>query len=116
MKPKSKTLHGRAAEAKLGKRLARLTPGSGALPGAKGDLEYSTGSGLDFLIESKSTVCDSLSIQRSWLTKISLEALDAAKYPALAIQFVTPLGELRTGWVCIPEYMFKTLVENYKDE
>ena len=115
MKTNSKTSHGRAAEAKLGKRLARLTPGSGALPGAKGDLEYSTGSGLDFLIESKSTVSDSLSLQRSWLTKISLEALDAAKYPALSAQFVTPIGDLRTGWVCVPEYVFKMLVENYRE-
>lgn len=114
MKQNSKTYHGRSAEAKLGKRLARVTPGSGALPGAKGDIEYSVGE-LDFLIESKSTVRDSLSIQRNWLNKISLEALDSAKYPSLALQFVNPLGDIRTGWVCVPEYVFKMLVENYRD-
>lgn len=116
MQKRSKTSHGRAAERNLGNRLARLTPGSGALPGAKGDLVYTPDSGIEFLIESKSTTSESLSIKMEWLDKITNEALDAAKNPALSIQFVNDLGAPRKAWIAIPEYVFKILVNGYRDE
>jgi hypothetical protein len=103
------TEHGRAAEKKAAKRLkGRLTPGSGALAGAKGDIVK-----VSFLIESKATKDDSISLKLSWLDKIAKEALDVGKDPALILQFVDALGNRRKGggWVLIPERLFKEIAE-----
>ena len=99
---------GLKAERKLAKRMgATLTPGSGALDGAKGDMFMD-----DYLIESKSTISETLSLHLRWLDKIRREALGRNKVPALAIQFTDGTGTpiLGGSWVAVPENEFKALV------
>lgn len=103
------TKHGRRAEKKASKRLGgSLTPASGALDYAKGDIKKS-----HFLIDSKATNKDSFRVTKEQLQKISREALDAGKTPALLVQFVDDLGGLTGGgsWVVLPERVFKELAE-----
>lgn len=99
---------GRAAEKALAHRLGgRQTPGSGALAGAKGDVEV-----RQFLIENKTSMGDSFSVKKQVLLKIYGEAMESGKVPALAFQFVTPDGksEKRERWVCVPEHMWDEIV------
>lgn len=103
-KGKDKGVAGRVAEKSLAKRLGgSLTPGSGALDGAKGDVKVG-----NFLIENKTTTNDSFSVKKDHLYKIYQESLEVSKTPALAIQFVTDEGKSnkRDRWVCIPESVF----------
>lgn len=96
-------------EKRLAKQLSgNVVPASGALPGFKGDV--STGS---FLIEAKRTDKQSISIQREWLTKISLEASQAGKNPAVAVQIGKPQGCLAGDceWIMVPVEVFKRLTE-----
>lgn len=85
-----------------------LQPGSGAMDGAKGDLKVGA-----FLVENKSTKGASFSLKQDWALKIYQEALEQNKIPALAFQFVRGNGqsEKRDRWVCIPEHIWKELVE-----
>lgn len=99
--------HGQKAEKRAAKRIGgRLQPGSGCSPNNKGDIK--TGS---FLLESKATIHDSLSVKLGWLRKISDEAISLSREPALVIQFVTHDGKIVPdgGWVMIPERVFKEL-------
>jgi hypothetical protein len=101
--------HGTKAERRLSKRLdARLTPASGALQGAKGDMVRG-----EWRIESKSTVKDSYRLTLETLCKASDEATEQGEVPAVAVQFVTRDGRLRRsgGWVVVPEYVFRELIE-----
>lgn len=100
---------GRDAEKRAAVRLnAETIPGSGSVPGLKGDLKF-----RDFLIESKSTTKASLQLQRWWLEKISVEARDVNNYPALMIQFTDLRGEaIKNGsWVMVPEHIFRSFVK-----
>lgn len=100
---------GRKAERKAAKRLnGRLTPGSGAKQGFKGDIVKSA-----FLVESKATQNASISVSLVWLDKIAKEALDAGKDPALIIQFVDAAGNPWRGssWVLIPERVFAEITD-----
>lgn len=74
-------------------------PASGALDGAKGDIEVES-----MLIEAKSTTLASMSLKLDWLLKISEEALAENKVPAVAISFVKDSGKpVRNGeWVMVP--------------
>jgi hypothetical protein len=104
-----KRLHGTEAEKHCAKRLgATLTPASGALPGAKGDMFTDR-----FRIESKATVKDSYRLSLDVLCKAADEASEQGQVPAVAVQFVLPDGRLRRcgGWVCMPENVFKELLE-----
>ncbi len=108
--------HGTKAENRLSKRLGgQTTRASGATANDKGDIKL----GL-FLVESKSTIHDSLTIQRSWLDKIETEAKHKQKHPALAIQYVDKQGiPVSNGsWVAMPESLFQELIEyaNRKDK
>lgn len=105
---KDKGVAGRKAETSLALRLGgQLTPGSGALAGAKGDVKKN-----EFLIENKSSQSASFSVKQEHLHKVYQEALETAKYPALAFQFVNSEGQSqkKDRWVCIPEAAFKELV------
>jgi hypothetical protein len=96
--------HGQKSERKTAKRLGGTTrPGSGAVAGAKGDIVLT-----EFLVENKSTEHASISLKLAWLDKISLEAREEGKAPALAIQFVDKNGnsKKRGRWVMIPEDEF----------
>ena len=90
-----------------------MVPGSGSKDGAKGDMI------LDgYLIESKSTVKDSLGIKLEWLRKIRTEALGRNKVPALALVFTDGKGRIRYGdhaWVAVPAYEFGAMLEELRD-
>lgn len=102
--------HGQKAEKHAGKRLGgRLQPGSGSQDHSKGDIK-----GLNFLVESKSTIKDSISVKAEWLKKISQEAIETSKEAAVIIQFVDGTGRVIPGfsWVAIEERVFRELVPN----
>lgn len=108
---------GRRAEGFAAKRMKGVSqPGSGAIPGAKGDfkVEFSTES---FLVENKTVKGDSFSIRRDHLLKVYQEALEQSRLPALAFQFVTTTGasEKRDRWVSIPERVFLELLSALGD-
>lgn len=97
------------SEKKTAKRLdGKLTPASGALGSAKGDIVFK-----EILMESKATIKDSISIKLEWLAKISREATDVIKLPALSVTYVDKDGEPRKfgKWVMVPESMFKDIHE-----
>jgi len=99
--------HGQLAEKRAAKRLGgRLTPASGAKDGAKGDITKS-----QFLIESKATKHASITIKLAWLDKISKEAEDSGKVPAMILQFVDVAGNpwRGSGWFLVPERIFNEL-------
>ncbi len=101
--------NGRHSEKKLAKRMGgRLTPASGAMEGAKGDMVVD-----DFLIEAKATQNRSMSLDSDWLYKIYQEALELGKYPALAVTFTNNEGqsEKRERWVMVPEHVFKQILD-----
>ena len=91
---------GRASEKKLIKDLGgRGRPASGALQGAKGDIDLDT-----VLMEAKSTTGDSLGLKFEWLNKIAKEARAEGKTPALAVSFVRNDGTpyVDGEWVAVP--------------
>lgn len=87
---------------------ALRVPGSGSIPGLKGDLSKD-----DFLLESKATINASFSIKTDVLSKISTEALNVGKKPALAISFVLPDGTSLPGgdWIMMRQSDFMELLE-----
>lgn len=105
--------HGKVSEKRVAKKLgAQLTPASGAFVGGKGDMRKRLGD-RKFVIEAKSTVHDSLSLQRDWLLKIQNEALAAGGHAALTVSFVLPDGKPRPmgEWVLIPAADYAELME-----
>jgi hypothetical protein len=101
---------GRIAEKRLARRIGgRQTPNSGAMVGAKGDVETDK-----FLIEAKSTIKLRLTLEHDWLAKIGMEALEAGKAPACAINFTTGDGQpIKFGsWVLIRETEFQELLDD----
>lgn len=105
---RGKSSHGKASEKKLAKSIgARLTPASGSLTSAKGDMQVG-----EFLIEAKSTIHASITLDREFFTKISHEATFKGKTPALAISFVTGDGTAKVDseWVCIPKTIFNSML------
>lgn len=100
---------GKAHEKSLAKRIgADLTPGSGALDGAKGDMKKG-----DFLIEAKTSTRESFTVKRDVLHKIRGEAMAIGKYPALAVSFVNEEGKSTKNdrWVMLTEQDFLDLIE-----
>lgn len=100
---------GRKSEARLTKQLGgRGRPASGAMEGAKGDIDLGS-----FLVESKSTTGKSMSIQFEWLAKIGREARREGKSPALTVVFVTEDGRsvVDGEWCLVPMYVFRELTE-----
>jgi len=101
--------HGTQAERKTAKRLgARVIPGSGAMASAKGDLVLPT-----WLVENKATINASISVKLEWLHKISQEATEIGKKPAVTIQFVDKMGnsDPRDRWVMVREVDYQELTE-----
>ena len=100
--------HGQRAEKKTAKRIAgRANPGSGSIEGLKGDITLP-----EFLVENKCTEHKSISLKHSWLEKITREARQVGKAPAVTIQFVDKLGNpIAYGrWALIPEDEFKDVI------
>jgi len=99
---------GRASEQRLARELnAKSRPASGAMAGAKGDMEIGA-----FLIEAKSTTQVNMVLKKGWLDKIGKEARSEAKTPALAISFVNEDGSAAMDgeWIMIPLYKFQELL------
>ncbi|MEJ6846783.1 hypothetical protein V3589_11260 [Sinorhizobium fredii] len=96
---------GRASEKRIGQALSgKLRPASGALPGAKGDIELS-----NVLMEAKSTTRASIAINLDWLLKIAAEARAEGRSPALTVSFVRPDGAPRLdgAWVMVPMHVWQ---------
>lgn len=74
------------------------------MEGAKGDIDLGT-----VLMEAKSTTSSSLGVKHEWLAKISREARQEGKTPALAISFVTPDGNptVDGDWVAVPRHVWE---------
>lgn len=96
---------GRASEKRMSRILGGTpTPASGALEGAKGDLNLDS-----FLMECKSTIKDSIQIKFAWLAKIAHEAQSMGKKPALTVSFTLPDGTaIRDGdWIMVPRRVWE---------
>lgn len=99
---------GRASEKRLVRQLkGKERPASGAMPGAKGDIDLGP-----VLLEAKSTTGKSLGVQFEWLAKIGREARAEGKMPALSVSFVTKDGQpvIDGEWVMIPRHKFEELI------
>ena len=100
---------------------ARRQPGSGAISGFPND-----GVKGRYLIEVKSTQCESLSLKRKWLEDLEENAMVRGKIPALVIVFNRPEHKGSTGyaswtvdaqiseWVAIPRRDFDRLTKGWK--
>lgn len=86
----------------------KRVPGSGSSPFAKGDVRLP-----EWLVECKKTEHGSLSVKKSWLVKISREAVAIQKEPALAIEIQGGPQDAvcERDWVLIPARLFKKLTE-----
>jgi hypothetical protein len=101
----AKGRHGTRSERRVAKKMkARLTPGSGSKAWAKGDSVLP-----DLLIESKATIYDSMVLKHSFLRKITKEALETNRVPALTASFVTSSGEkkLDGDWIMVPLWVWQ---------
>lgn len=99
---------GRSSEKRLAKQLGgRVRPASGAMEGAKGDIDLGS-----VLLEAKSTTGQSMGIKHAWLSKIGKEARSEGKTPVLAISFVNEDGSpvMDGEWVAIPRYKFEEML------
>ncbi|MCO5157905.1 MAG: hypothetical protein M9945_14345 [Aquamicrobium sp.] len=99
---------GRASEQRLARQLkAKARPASGAMEGAKGDIDLGA-----VLMEAKSTTALSMGLKLEWLAKISREARQEGKSPALMISFVTPDGNpvVDGEWVAVPRHVWEDSV------
>ena len=107
------TDYGKKSEKRVSRKLgATQTPASGALLGAKGDMDAEWED--KWKIEAKSTAADSMNVRLAWLQKISKEAVEVGSYPALTVSFVTQNGEVRRegDWVMVPQWVFDLLKES----
>ena len=97
-----------AQEIRVAKSLgAKRQRRSGALIYEQGDVEHSR-----FLIESKQTSKKSLVLKKSWLNKITHEAVANQKWPALSVEIQgddDPLCE--RDWIMMPMSVFKRLLD-----
>lgn len=79
---------------RVAKRLGgTVVPGSGRLPGRKGDVRVDK---RRLLIENKATDKASLSIRATWLRKIEKEAMAVGLTPAVSLT----IGDIE--WVLLP--------------
>jgi len=96
-------------EARLAKDLGgRTVPASGALDGAKGDV-----STADFLIDSKQTGAASIIVSAKQLNKITKEAREANRKPALKLQLEGIQLGVAKEWMLIPLHVFKEITREH---
>jgi len=93
------------------KRVARRVgghrqPASGAFTGMKGDVKSKR-----FLFDAKRTKFGSMAITVDWLRKISREAEDAGKIPALSLEWEETPMHIEKDWVVVPMYAFEELTK-----
>lgn len=83
----------------------KCTPNSGAMDGAKGD--YVVG---EFLFDSKETATATLRLSTKDFTKVSREAYQAGKTPAISIKLSLLPGTVPHEWVAIPLEKFAEIL------
>lgn len=102
--------HGRKSERRVASLTgARLQPNSGAMQGHKSDATRAA-----YRMEMKSTIHQTLPVQREWLRKITKEALHSNMTPVVTLSFVGSDGkpqDLNADWVMMPAWKFKELLE-----
>jgi hypothetical protein len=99
---------GRASEQRLARELqGRARPASGAMDGAKGDIDLGK-----FLMEAKSSTQLSMALKFPWLLKIVGEARAEGKKPCLAVSFVDEQGRphMDGDWVLVQRHVFEELI------
>ena len=99
----------------------RRQPGSGSSDYAKGDVRQGGSVAVfqsnRFLIEVKQTIHASLRIEGKWLAKITREAQQAGKEPALEFEIYgcdDPM--LEREWVAVPMSVFRRLFDTEDGE
>lgn len=99
----------------------RRQPGSGSSDYAKGDVKQGESvagfQSKSFLIEAKQTIHASLRIEGKWLAKITREAAQAGREPALEFEIHgcnDPM--LEREWVAVPMSVFRRLIDTEEDE
>lgn len=104
--------HGGRSESRVVRGMGgRTTPASGALTGCKSDGTVDAPAQA-LRIESKATVNDSIGLKKAWLDKITHEALETNRQPALVVSFVQPDGTPRPhgDWAVVPLWLLKELL------
>lgn len=105
-KPENVKIRANQTEKDQAKKLGGMRhPVSGAIDGFKGD--YSVG---DFLFDSKETTNASISLSMKDITKVTREANEAGKVPALALKMTLLPGTVPSEWVAIPLEKFAELI------
>ena len=84
------------------------TPVSGAIDGLKGDYVVD-----DFLFDSKETSKASISLSVKDFAKVTREAHQAGKHPALTLKVPLVPGTVSQEWVAIPLDVFSEMLEKY---
>lgn len=108
--------HGTKSERRIAKNVGgRETLGSGNLEFQKGDTYFKakpSGIEINFMLESKATIHNSISLKKAWLDKVRLEARVSGMTPGLTLSFVDEDGNPRDGaseYVVIPMDVFRQL-------
>jgi hypothetical protein len=97
-KPKTVKDKANRTEKALAKDLGgRRQPMSGAFAGLKGDIILS-----DFLIDSKETEADSISLTKEMLKKITREAHGSNRIPMIIVTFRNKTEGVDNKWVIVP--------------
>lgn len=84
-------------------------PGSGAVAGKRGDVRA-----VELLAECKRTDKKSISIKIDYLKKITEEAVQYDKIPALSIEIDNPPKFVSRDWVLLPAGFVQELLEAYR--
>lgn len=85
-------------------------PASGALEGMKGDVKLD-----DFLLDSKETDSNSLILSSKELTKITREASECGREPAIVATIHKLPVTVSKEWVLVPMEIFAQLLDRVKD-
>lgn len=115
-KPKGLGLDGNALSKRQEQRVAtrtggRRVPGSGCVPGMKGDVDSRFR-----LLECKTTAKKSIRIEQQWLTKITREAGMKMKTPGLVFSFPDMPSDVEQDWVIVPMRDFTALLRDAENE
>ena len=99
----------------------RRQPGSGSSDYAKGDVKQGVNEAgfqsTSFLIECKQTIHASLRVEGKWLAKITREAAQAGREPALEFEILgcdDPM--LEREWIAVPMSVFRRMINTSEDD
>lgn len=94
----------------------RVTPASGALGWAKGDVDGVRAGHVELLVECKRSEGPGLRVEVKWLDKVTREAHQRpGREPALALRLeATTLAE--KDWVAVPRSLFERLLAAVRED